>query len=60
MDTRKIVDYAYEDNAKEMRDALYTNIADRVSAHLEAQKQQIAQSLYKQPEEQTEEETSAE
>ena len=47
MDTRQIIDYAVDDNAKEMRDALYTSIADRVSAHLEAHKQQIAQTMFK-------------
>lgn len=43
--TRAIVDYAYDDNAKDMRDALYNDIQNRVMAHLDAQKQQIAQNL---------------
>ena len=28
--TRAIIDYAYEDNGKEMRDALYSAINDKV------------------------------
>jgi hypothetical protein len=43
--TRAIVDYAYEDNGKEMRDALYSAIHDKVMAHIETHKQQIAQNL---------------
>ena len=43
--TRQIIDYAYDDNAKEMRDALYSDIHDRVMAHIEAQKKEVAQSL---------------
>jgi hypothetical protein len=50
MDTRKIIDYAYEDDAKSMRDELYASIADKVSAHLEQQKQDIASRLFNQPE----------
>jgi len=45
--TRAIVDYAYNDNAKDMRDALYSDIQNRVMAHLDAQKQQIAQNILK-------------
>ena len=43
--TRAIIDYAYDDNGKEMRDALYSAIHDKVMAHLDAQKQVIAQHL---------------
>lgn len=53
--TRAIIDYAADDNGKEMRDALYANIHDRVTAHLENQKQEIAKTLIVQPEETTEE-----
>jgi hypothetical protein len=42
--TRAIIDYAFDDNAKDMRDVLYS---DRVMAHLDAQKQQIAQNILK-------------
>ena len=54
MDPRQIVDYAVSDNAKEMRDALYTSIHDRVMDHLDAKKQEIARNLISQPEEQEE------
>ncbi|NCA22323.1 MAG: hypothetical protein EBS86_14445 [Crocinitomicaceae bacterium] len=43
--TKAIVDYAYDDNAKEMRDALYSDIQNRVMAHLDAKKQEIAQNM---------------
>lgn len=43
--TRAIVDYAYDDNAKEMRDALYNDIQNRVMAHLDAHKQEIAKTI---------------
>lgn len=45
--TRAVVDYAYDDNASEMRNALYGAIHDKVSAHLAAHKQSIAQNLIK-------------
>ena len=45
MDTRPIIDYAQEDNGIEFRNALYASIHDRVSAHIEAKKQEIAQNL---------------
>jgi hypothetical protein len=47
--TRAVVDYAYDDNASEMRNALYGAIHDKVSAHLAAHKQSIAQNLIKGP-----------
>jgi hypothetical protein len=53
--TRQIIDYAAEDNGKEVRDALYASIHDRVAAHIEAKKEEIARTLFAQPEEQTEE-----
>lgn len=43
--TRAIIDYAYDDNASEMRNALYGAIHDKVTAHLAAHKQSIAQNL---------------
>ena len=45
MDARQIIDYAQEDNGIGFRDALYAGIHDRVSAHIEAKKQEIAQNL---------------
>ena len=53
MDTRTIIDYAMNDDAKAMRDALYASIHDRVNAHIQAQKQEVAQSIF--PEEVEEE-----
>ena len=50
-DTRQIIDYASQDNAKEMRDALYADIHDRVMGHIDMKKQEIAMNLIKQPEE---------
>lgn len=51
MDTRKIIDYAQDGNAVEFRDALYSTIHDKVTAHIEAAKQVVAQNLIAQPEE---------
>jgi hypothetical protein len=50
-DTRQIIDYAAQDNAKEMRDALYADIHDRVMNHLDAAKQAVAQNMFAQEEE---------
>ena len=60
-DARKIIDYAYDDNGKEVRDALYSAIHDRVAAHFEAKKEEIARNLisFQEPTEEAEE-TSAE
>ena len=44
-DTRKLIDFAAEDNAVAFRDALYSAIHDRVTAHIEAKKQEVAQNL---------------
>jgi hypothetical protein len=44
-DTRAIVDFAYDENGKEFRDALYSAIHDRVSAHIDLKKQEIARNL---------------
>ena len=66
MDTRQIIDFAQEDNGVEFRNALYANIHDRVAAHIEAKKQEIAQNLIspqaevEQEEEQVEQETEVE
>ena len=45
MDTRPIIDYAADDNGVEFRNALYASIHDKVAAHIEAKKQEIAQNL---------------
>ena len=52
--TRSIVDFAYDENGKEFRDALYSAIHDRVSAHIDLKKQEIARTLIVQPEQETE------
>ena len=55
MDTRPIIDYAQEDNGVEFRNALYASIHDRVAAHIEAKKQEIAHNLIA-PQEEVEQE----
>jgi hypothetical protein len=42
---RAIIDYAAQDNATAMRDAMYASLQDRVMAHIEAKKQEVAMSL---------------
>ena len=45
MTDRNIIDYAQDDNAVEFRNALYASIQDKVTAHIDAKKQEIAQNL---------------
>ena len=45
MDTRKLIDFAMDDNGVEFRSQLYASIHDRVTAAIEAKKQEIAQNL---------------
>jgi len=47
--TRAIVDYAEDGNATEMRDALYSAINNKVMAHIDNHKQQLAKTLFNQP-----------
>ena len=47
--TRAIVDYAEDGNATEMRNALYSAIQDKVMAHIDNHKQQLAKTLFNQP-----------
>ena len=47
--TKTIVDYAEQDNAKEMRDAFYAELQNRVMAHIENKKMEVAQSMFNQP-----------
>ena len=49
--TRQIIDYAQNDNGVEFRNALYSTIHDKVTAHLAAAKQAVAQHLIGQDEE---------
>lgn len=58
MDTRKIIDYAQEDNGVEFRNALYSSIHDKVTAHIAAAKQAVAQNFFAQPEETVEPEAN--
>lgn len=43
--TKAIIDFAADDNGAEMRNALYSAIQDKVMAHIDAKKQEIAQNL---------------
>ena len=43
--TRAIIDCAQNDSGTEFRDALYSSIRDKVMAHIDAKKQEIAQNL---------------
>ena len=45
MDTRQIIDYAADDDGVKFREALYASIHDKVAAHIDAKKQEIAQNL---------------
>jgi hypothetical protein len=47
--TRAIIDYAEDGKASEMRDALYSAIQDKVMAHIDAHKEQLAKTLFSQP-----------
>ena len=42
---RAIIDYAQNDEGTQAREALYQAINDRVMAHIESQKQEIAKGL---------------
>lgn len=54
-DTKNLIDFAYQDNGTAFRDSLYNAIHDKVSAHIEAKKQEIAAGLMGQQEESLEE-----
>jgi hypothetical protein len=54
-DTKNLIDYAYQDNGTAFRDSLYNAIHDKVSAHIESKKQEIAAGLMGQQEEAIEE-----
>lgn len=61
MTDRNIIDYAQDDNAVEFKNALYNSIHDKVTAHIEAKKQEVAQNLINpQPQEATAEDTPVE
>jgi hypothetical protein len=48
-DARKIIDYAMDDDAKEMREALYASIYDRVTQAFEQKRVEVAGSLLGMP-----------
>jgi hypothetical protein len=60
MTTRDIIDYAQDQNGVEFRNALYSAIHDKVTAHIEAQKQSIAQTLIAPMEQEESQETASE
>lgn len=47
--TRTIIDYAEQDNAKEMRDAFYAELQNKVMAHIENKKIEVAKTMFNQP-----------
>jgi len=49
--TRNIIDYAFDGDGTKFRDELYGSIHDRISAHIDAKKQEIARGLVGQNEE---------
>jgi len=58
---KNIIDYAMDDNGVEFRKALYADIHDKVTAHIEAKKQEIAHNLLGvHSEEESQEETEVE
>ena len=52
--TRNIIDYAMDGDAVKFREELYGAIHDRVAAHIESKKQEVAKNLIA-PEEETQE-----
>jgi len=58
--TRPIIDYAEQDAGSEVRNSLYAAIQDKVMAHIEAKKQEIAQNLIAQPDIETAQDTEVE
>jgi hypothetical protein len=51
MTDRNLIDYAMDDDGVKFREALYASIHDKVSAHIEAKKQEIASTLVAMPSE---------
>ena len=54
MDPKQLIDYAQDGNGMEFRNALYSSIHDKVTAHIDAKKQEIAQALIASQEQQIE------
>ena len=53
MDPKQLIDYAQDGNGVEFRNALYSSIHDKVTAHIDAKKQEIAQALISPQEQET-------
>ncbi len=51
---KTVVDYAFQDDAVKMRDALYNEINDKIFDAIEQRKQQLAQNLIAQYQPETE------
>ena len=51
MDSKEMINYAQEDNAAEFRNALHSAIQSKIANHIEFMKQNIAQNMFNQPEE---------
>jgi hypothetical protein len=49
LDTRQIIDYAADDNAKDMRESLYASIYDRVTSAIEMKRQEVGASMFNLP-----------
>ena len=60
MTNRNIIDFAQDDNGIEFRNALYASIHDKVTAHIDAKKEEIAQALIAPQETQEQESTEQE
>lgn len=48
--TRQIIDYSARDEGAEAREAFYSALHDRVMAHIESHKEQVAKNLIAQDE----------
>ena len=51
MDSKEMINYAQDDNAAEFRNALHSAIQSKIANHIEFMKQNIAQNMFNQPEE---------
>lgn len=60
MDPKQLIDFAQDDNGIEFRNALYASIHDKVTAHIDAKKEEIAQTLVSPQETQEQESTEEE
>jgi len=54
MDTRQIIDYAFDDDGVNFRSALYAAIHDKVSAQIDNKKEEVAHTLITQNQEEDE------